>query len=147
MLGYGKIILTCLFFPVVLEYNNFMDQTQNKTLFELQEEEKKHKQKDRKNLIIGVIIFILMLPVDYIIIKEVSDYRKEKARQNEAVAPIFHNEPAPLNEGVPPHAVEPTGTTQNEAIQTTSLKRTADGWLEVDGKRYVIDGKTIIKTK
>jgi hypothetical protein len=124
-----------------------MDQPKNKTLFELHEEENKHTHTDRKNLIIGVIIFILMLPVDYIIIKEVSDYRKEKARQKEVVVPVFHNERARLNEADSRTTAEPTVTTNNEAVQAAPIKRTADGWLEVDGKRYVIDGRTIIKTK
>ena len=125
-----------------------MDRPPNKTLFELHEEENKHKNKDRRNLIMGVVIFILMLPVDYIIIKEVTDYQKEKARQKEVSVPISNNEPsAPPNEVVSQTAAESTVIPQNKPVQIRQTKRTADGWLKVNGKRYIIDGKTIIEAK
>ena len=57
-----------------------MNREQNKTLIALQEEEKKHELHERKNLIIGVIIFILMLPLDYVIIEKVSEYKANKQK-------------------------------------------------------------------
>ena len=50
-----------------------MNPEPNKTFFALQEEEKPERH-ERKNLIMVVIIFILMLPLDYVIIEKVSEY-------------------------------------------------------------------------
>ena len=122
-----------------------MNLDQNKTLFALQEEEKKHERHERKNLIIGVIIFILMLPLDYVIIEKVSEYKAKK--QKESATLNLNTNPAPQNGIIIPSAIEPPVTPQTRPVQMTQTNRTPDGWLEVDGKRYVIDGRTITKTK
>ena len=122
-----------------------MNREQDKRLFARQEEEKKHDRNERKNLIIGVIIFILMLPIDYIIIEKVSEYKEIK--QKETATLNINNNPAPQNGIIIPTTIEPPVPPQNRHVQTPQINRPPDGWLEVDGKRYIVDGRTIIKTK
>ena len=69
-----------------------------------------------------------MLPIDYIIIEKVSEYKEIK--QKETATLNINNNPAPQNGIIIHTTIEPP-----------------DGWLEVDGKRYIVDGRTIIKTK
>lgn len=102
-----------------------MNQEPNKTLFALQEEEKKHERHERKNLIIGVIIFILMLPLDYVIIEKVSEYKERK--QKESATLNLNTYPAPQNGIIIPTTIEPPVTPQTRTVQTTQTKRTPDG--------------------
>ena len=135
------------FFSVVTEYTETLNQEPNKTFFALQEEEEeeKHERHERKNLIIGVIIFILMLPLDYVIIEKVSKYKEKK--QKESAALNLNINRTPQNGIRIPTTIEPPVTPQTRPVQTIQTNITPDGWLEVNGKRYVIDGRTITKTK
>ena len=134
------------FFSVVTEYTETLNQEPNKTFFALQEEEEeeKHERHERKNLIIGVIIFILMLPLDYVIIEKVSEYKEKK--QKESATLNLNTNPAPQN-GIIIPTIEPPVTPQTRPVQTVQTNRTPAEWLEVDGKRYVIEGRTITKIK
>jgi len=114
-----------LFFSIVTEYTSIMNQEPNKTLFALQQEEKKHERHERKNLIIGVIIFILMLPLDYVIIEKVSEYKERK--QKESATLNLNTYPAPQNGIIIPTAIEPPVTPQTRTVQTTQTNRTPDG--------------------
>ena len=102
-----------------------MNPEPNKTFFALQEEEKPERH-ERKNLIMVVIIFILMLPLDYVIIEKVSEYKAKK--QKESATLNLNTNPAPQNGISIPTTIEPPVTPQTRPVQTIQTNRTPDGW-------------------